>query len=91
MNMETIPFSPNVFGRGAAIDQPTLYSLIQIHNVFLHNIQRVDIYGLADIDIDRYFRNDMDDGDNISNSIREIFIDASDDHGDRFFTYLSAQ
>jgi hypothetical protein len=30
----------------------------------------------------------MDDGEDISNSIREIFLEASDDHGDRFFHSL---
>jgi hypothetical protein len=52
---------------------------------FLHNIQHVVIYGLAEIDIDRHLGNDMDDGEEISNSIHKIFLETSDESGQRLF------
>jgi hypothetical protein len=54
------------FGRGAAIDPPTFCSLICMQNEFLHNIQHVEIHGLADIEIHRHLGKDMDDGEDIS-------------------------
>jgi hypothetical protein len=73
------------FGRGAAIDPPTFCSLIRMQNEFLHNIQHVEIHRLAYIDINIHLGNDMDDGEDISNSIREIFLEASDESGQRIF------
>jgi hypothetical protein len=73
------------FGRGAAIDPPTFCSLIRMQNEFIHNIQHVDIHGLDDIDIHRHLGNGIDDGEDISKSIREIFLEASDDNGERLF------
>jgi hypothetical protein len=73
------------FGRGTSIDPPTFCSLIRMQNEFLHYIQHIKIHGLADIDIDRHLGNDIDDGEDISNSICEIFLKASDDSGERLF------
>jgi hypothetical protein len=73
------------FDRGAAIDQPTFCSLIRMQNKSLHNTRHVEINGLADIDIDRHLGNDIDDGEDISNSIRAIFLEASDDNGEGLF------
>jgi hypothetical protein len=39
------------FGRCTSIDQPTFCSLIRMQNEFLHNIQHVEIHGLANIDM----------------------------------------
>jgi hypothetical protein len=55
------------FGRGAAIDPPTFCSLIHIQNEFLHNIQHIEIHGLADIYIDRHLVKNMENGQVISN------------------------
>jgi hypothetical protein len=73
------------FGRGAAIDPPTFCSLIHMQNKLLHTIKHFEIPGLADIDIDRHLGNDMDDGEDISNSIRDIFLEASDESGQHLF------
>jgi hypothetical protein len=73
------------FGRGAAIDPPTVCSLIRMQNEFLHNIQHVEIHGLADIDIDIHLGNYIDDGEDVSNSIREIFLEASDNNWEHLF------
>jgi hypothetical protein len=73
------------FGRGAAIEPPTFCSMIRIKNDFMYNIQHVEIHGLADIDIDRHLGNDIDDGEDISNSIHEIFLEASDNSGECLF------
>jgi hypothetical protein len=56
-----------------------------MQNNFLRNIQHVEIHGLADIAIDRHLGNDMDDGEDISHSIRGIFIEASDESGQHLF------
>jgi hypothetical protein len=69
------------FGRGAAIDQDTCCSLIDIHHELLHNVHHVEIHGLADIDIDRHLGHDLDDGEDLTNSICEILLDACDDNG----------
>jgi hypothetical protein len=76
------------FGRGAAIDQHTFCSLICMQNDFLHNIQHVEIHGLADIDICKHLGNNIDDGEDTSNSIRDIFLEASADTGERLFHSL---
>jgi hypothetical protein len=73
------------FGRGAAINPPTFCSLIRIQNELVHNIQHVEMHRLADIDIDRHLGNNIDDGEDISNSIREIFLEASNDSCERLF------
>jgi hypothetical protein len=73
------------FGRGAAIDPPTFCSLIRMQNECLHNIQHIEIHGFAGINIERRLGNDIDDGEDISLSIREIFLEASDDNGERLF------
>jgi hypothetical protein len=39
------------FGRCASINQTTFCSLIRKKNDSLHNIQHVELHGLADIDI----------------------------------------
>jgi hypothetical protein len=45
----------------------------------------VEIHGLTDIDIDRHLGNDIDEGEELSNSIRDIFLEASGDNGERIF------
>jgi hypothetical protein len=67
-----------LFGRGADIDKSTFCILIHMQNDVLNNIQYVEIHVLADIDIDRHLGNDIDAGEEISNSIREIFLEADD-------------
>jgi hypothetical protein len=78
------------FGRGAAIDQYTVCSFIRMQNNFLHNFRHVEIYVLADIDkdIERYMGNDMDDGEDISNSIQEIILDATDNDSIRLLNSI---
>jgi hypothetical protein len=72
-------------GRGAAIDQDTFWSFIRIQNECLHNIRHVEIHGLADSDMDRHVGDDIDDGEDISNSIREILLNATANNGLRLF------
>jgi hypothetical protein len=72
-------------GRGYTIDHSSFCSFIRTQNEFMHNIHLVEIHGRSDIDIERHFGNNMDDGEYISNSIREILLDASDDNGLRLF------
>jgi hypothetical protein len=69
------------FGRGAAIYQDKFCSLIILQNGFLHNIYHIQIHGLAYIDLERHIRNDMEDGEDISNYIREIPLDTTDKEG----------
>jgi hypothetical protein len=56
-----------------------------MQNIFLHNIRHVEIHELADIDIDRHLGNDMDDSEDISHSIHDIFLEASDESGQHLF------
>jgi hypothetical protein len=56
-----------------------------MQNEFLHNIQHAEIHGLADIDIDRHLVKYMEDSKDISYSIHEIFLEASDESGQRLF------
>jgi hypothetical protein len=71
------------FGRESVIDQSTFCSFIRMQNDFLHNVHHVEIHCLADIFVERL--NNMDDSEYISNSIRDILLDASDDNGMRLF------
>jgi hypothetical protein len=73
------------FGRGAAIDPDTFCSFIRMQNEFLHNVHHVEIHGLADIDIDRHLGHDLDNGEDTTNSIFEILLDACDDNIMRLF------
>jgi hypothetical protein len=63
------------FGRGAAVDQNTFYSLICMQNEFLHNIKHVEIHGLSDIDIELHLGINNEDGEYYANSIREIILE----------------
>jgi hypothetical protein len=73
------------FGRGAAIDHTTFCSFIRMQNESLHKNRHVDTHDLADIDIDRHLGSNMDDGEDITNSIHQILLDASDEKGLRLF------
>jgi hypothetical protein len=73
------------FGGGAAIHQLSSCSLIRMQNEFLHNIQYLESHDLADIDIDRQLGIDIDGGEDISNSIREIFLKAPNSNSERRF------
>jgi hypothetical protein len=56
-----------------------------MQNKFLHNIQHIEIHGISDIDIERHIGNDNDDGEDYSNTIRELLLDDADIHGHRPF------
>jgi hypothetical protein len=73
------------FGRGDAIDQNTFCSLIRMQNEFLHNIKHVEIHRLADISAELHIGNDIDDGEDYSNTIRELLLEEVDSRGHRIF------
>jgi hypothetical protein len=73
------------FGRGASIDQNTLCSLIRMQNEFLHNIQHVELHGLANIDIKFHLGNDSSNGEDYSRSIRDLLLDERDIDDQRIF------
>jgi hypothetical protein len=73
------------FGRGASIDQTKFCSLIHMQNEFLHNIQHVELHGLADIDNELHLGNDSDDGEDYSSSIRDLLLDKPDINDQRIF------
>jgi hypothetical protein len=62
-----------------------LCSFIRMQNEFLQNIRHSEIQDLTDIDLERHVSNDMEDSEDISNSIREILLDTTDDEGLRLF------
>jgi hypothetical protein len=73
------------FGRGAAIDQNTFWSLIRMQNEFLHNIKHVEIHGLSDTAIELHLGINDEDGEDYANSIREILLEECDIDGQRIF------
>jgi hypothetical protein len=81
-NTEIILFSPN---HGADIGQNTFCSLIRTQNEFLHNIKHVEIHGLYDIYLEHHIGNNINDGEEYSNNIRDLLLEEVDNQGQHLF------
>jgi hypothetical protein len=57
-----------------SIDHHNFCSLIHMNTDFLRNVQHVEIHGLSDIDVELHLGNYCEDGENYSNTIRELLL-----------------